>query len=574
MKKAAFFLALIFIIGAFVVFFILHRLGPTSSARLVPTSTVALLEFPDLAATSQRWENSLFAKMVREPEIKAFLERPLDRFHQMSASSTDAEALEKLLLKIKPGRLFAAVEKFEEENAWVIGCQFFGSNIDAEKGIGRLHEFLDTHFGVGEKIVLETKEKQGEIITRSSHGDFIVYSALRGNWFFVSSSLDALKKSLDFSAGRCSEKESLAATKLYQKNKTQLLSEADFFFYVRPDQALTIFPYLKAVLRNDETLTASQTVGLSLCLTNEGMKETLFFGGHFSTEASLAHDGLRLTQPTTLGYVERTNQWDKVFAILQDNKDLPPGFIDLLSPAGIDLGSLAGLLKPETVMVIDWPKGHSLPAGLISMPSSDSMKINSWLEQGTAHLGMVLQSNGDLHFVSTPQLADGLKPTMAVARNDFFLGTDPEIIVQTAAQAAKSSARSTLETTAGFVKVDHLYHQANEIFAYFSTKELFERLYEKVRPGLLLGGSFMPDVSTTVDFSKLPSASVIAHDLVPIVYAQSHVQEGILIQSAGPLTAVPLFLLGSTAYTFLQKKKMAAMSPPAPVAPDAAAGTQ
>ena len=84
----------------------------------------------------------------------------------------------------------------------------------------------------------------------------------------------------------------------------------------------------------------------------------------------------------------------------------------------------------------------------------------------------------------------------------------------------------------------------------------------------------MADVSTTIDFSKLPAAAVIAHDLVPIVYAQSHVKEGTLIQSAGPLTAVPLFLLGSTAYTFLQKKKMAAASSGAPLAPDAAGVTQ
>ncbi|MFI0347736.1 MAG: hypothetical protein ACH346_03025 [Chthoniobacterales bacterium] len=565
MKRAALILTSIFIIGALVVFFLLHRLGPTSSSRLVPANTLALVDFPDLASTSQRWGQSLFAKIAAEPEIKGFLERPLDRFHQLTSSPTSDESLEKLLVKIKPGRFFAALEAYEEEHAWIMGCQIFGNSDDAEKGFVRLHQFLDAHFGAGEKTTLDSKENQGEVITQSSHGDLVVYSASRGNWFFVSNSIQAVKKSLDFLAGRCSQKESLAATNLYQKNRAELLSEADFFCYVRPSEALEIFPSIKAAFQNNDTVMASQSVGVSFRLTDEGMKERLFFSGNFPKGASLVHNGLRLTQPTTLAYIERTNEWNRVFDILQNNKSLPPAFVQMLSPAGIDLSSLAGLLKPQTVMVLDWLEGHSFPEGFIAIPT-DEAKANSWLQQVTMRLGMMLQTDDkkEMHFISTPQLADGLKPTMAIMRGDFFLGTDPTVIEK----ATQNILHTTLKTSPGFAKADDFYHQANEIFAYFSTKELFERSYEAVRPGLLLGGSFMSGVSTTVDFSKLPSTATIAHYLLPIIYAQSHVAGGILVQSSGPLTGTPLFFLGNALYTFLQEKKKGVAPSVAPVPPN------
>lgn len=557
MKKAALFLTIIFAIGLCVVFFILHRLGPTTAARLVPNTTLALLDLPDLAATSQRWKTSSINKIIKEPEMQAFLERPLDRFHQWSSSSADATTIEDLIFKIKPGRFFAAIEQLQESSAWVAGCQFFGTATDAEKGFVRLHEFLDKRFGTGEKVLLDARENQGEIITQSSHGSLVVYSALRGNWFFVSNSLEAIKNSLDFSAGRRSEKESLFATDLYKKNREKLLSEADIFFFIKPDQAMQELPYLRKLLRNDSTLTKAQSLGLSTSLSDEGMKEILFCGGDFPKGDSLTHDGIALTQPTTLGFIERTNEWDKVFNQLQDNKGLPTAFIQALSPAGIDLSSLAGFLKPETTFVINWPQGHTFPTGFISIPATDSLKVNSWMEQAAARLNVTLQAEGEVHFISMPQLSEGLKPTMADARGWFFIGTDPAVIKQASGQVEKKSPQGTLVSSPDFAKAETLYHQANEVFAYFSTKELFERLYEKVRPGLLLGGSFMPGISTTVDFAKLPSAAAISKYLTPIFYAQSHVDEGLLIQSTGALSFTPLFFSANMAYTTIMKKKAA-----------------
>lgn len=558
MKKAAFILFLVFVMGASIVYFLLHRLGPMSSARLVPGTTSVLLDFPDLAVSSQRWADSSFRKIITEPEVQAFFERPLDRFHQWTSSSADPEAIENLIVKIKPGRFFAAIEPIKESNAWVVGCQFFGKQADAEKGLTRLHEFLDKRFGAGEKIILNAEKNQGEMIVKSSHGSFVIYSALKDNWIFASNSLDVIKKSLDFSAGRRSEKESLAATTLYQKNRARLLSEGDLFFYAKPSSAVQMIPYMNSLLRSDGSLAKAESFGLSFCLSHEGIKEILFCGGNFPKAASITHQGINLTRPTTLGFIERTNDWNQVFQQLQNNKSLPPAFGQLLGPEGIDLSALSGFLSPETVFVFNWASGHNFPTGFIAVPPTDSMKVNSWLEQAATRLGAKLQSQGDLQLLTAPQLAESFKPTLAANRDLFFIGTEPGVIEQSIQQNNKEASSKTLKTTPGFsTKVDQLYHDSNEVFAYLSAQELFKHLYEKVRPGLLLGGSFMPGLSTTFDFAKLPSAETIAQHLTPIIYSQSHLSDGFRIESVGSLTFTPLFFVGVTTYPMMMKKKAA-----------------
>jgi hypothetical protein len=44
---------------------------------LLPAETVVLASLPDLPRTASRWPKTILAKIGAEPEMKAFLERPL-----------------------------------------------------------------------------------------------------------------------------------------------------------------------------------------------------------------------------------------------------------------------------------------------------------------------------------------------------------------------------------------------------------------------------------------------------------------------------------------------------------------
>jgi hypothetical protein len=109
MKKAALILASIFVVATLIVFWKLGRSGPRTAAELLPSTTIALIEAPDLPATLARWNESVLSKLSKEPEVAAFLQRPLGRLYATSgwlSNTMNLAAASDLLSKIQPGRFF------------------------------------------------------------------------------------------------------------------------------------------------------------------------------------------------------------------------------------------------------------------------------------------------------------------------------------------------------------------------------------------------------------------------------------------------------------------------------------
>jgi hypothetical protein len=179
----------------------------------------------------------------------------------------------------------------------------------------------------------------------------------------------------------------------------------------------------------------------------------------------------------------------------------------------------------------------------------------NWLDQTAPQLGTSVQASdqNDLLMVSMPKVAASIQPTFASANGSFFVSTDPAVIKQ---MSSRNATAPTLEATPYFAKNAALYREANEAFFYFASKEIFEHAYTLGRPSLLVGSAFFPQAKAIIDFSRLPSTATVAKHLTPVVIAQSHTQDGFLIQSRGPLSATPLFLIGKMAYqTFFLKQK-------------------
>src|SRR5438093_12675847 len=53
-------------------------------AECLPADTVAFVYLPDIARSRERWEKTALAQIGREPEVKAFLERPKSRMDEMA----------------------------------------------------------------------------------------------------------------------------------------------------------------------------------------------------------------------------------------------------------------------------------------------------------------------------------------------------------------------------------------------------------------------------------------------------------------------------------------------------------
>ncbi|MFZ4116669.1 MAG: hypothetical protein ACOYK6_08140 [Chthoniobacterales bacterium] len=578
MKKAALILGVLFALVSSVVFWKLLHSGPMAAAALLPSSTIAVVEIPNIPAAITHWRQSELCKLTAEPEIETFLRCPLDFFYQQSGlfnSTMTAPMVLDLFHKLQPGRFFAALEISSQEPSWIVGCQFFGTNRSMEEVLNWFVKPLDASLETDNDNLLKAEEHHGELITTRTYSSFSLHTALHGNWCFVSNDLEALQKTLDLAAGRTLQKEALLSSLLYQENRYHLFSEGDLFCYALQKVAFEKIPYVSSLLMEHPLRNGAQALGASLRFIAEGMEERLFFNGNFSIKDQLSHRGLRFTQPTTLGFIERLNDWKEIAENLKNNVALPllcSSFLtsifhhELLQLSNLDLLSLASLLKPEMTFTMNWDPSNSFPTLFLTAPEADPEKTANFLAQAAAPLGASLQTldQGNLVTISIPPITPTIQPTFASGHGLFLVSTDPLAIKQ---MSSSTATVPTLETTPDFAKNENLYHEANEAFFYFVSHEIFERAYSLVRPSLLVGSIFFPQTKAIIDFSKLPSATTIAKHLTPVVIAQSCNQEGALIQSRGPLSATPLFLIGKmlsqsfftkqeASYLFKTDKKM------------------
>ena len=83
----------------------LRAAGPSDAAMLVPAETVFFASFSDLPRSVLRWQGTALAGIGREPEVKAFLEKPMAKL--LANPGTDETG--KILIGLKPGRIFLAV---------------------------------------------------------------------------------------------------------------------------------------------------------------------------------------------------------------------------------------------------------------------------------------------------------------------------------------------------------------------------------------------------------------------------------------------------------------------------------
>lgn len=551
-KKFSLALLFLFAVGAFTVFEILSHLAPSKTAQLLPDTTVALVELPDIAATLQHWRGSALEKIGHEPDAQGFLSLGWECLSDWSGLSLEPQDIQNLmdpLTKIKPGRFFAAMVPNKEEANWIVGCQFFGSPESMKEGVDQVTALLDEIYGVSIHKVLDPKEHQGEVIKQRNYQGLTFVTALHDNWVFFSNDVTLLQTTLDFSARRRDLKESLSASELYQKNRAHLFSQGDFFFYLTPSGALQKIPGLTSMLDEEALWGRSKALGSSFRCTEKRIDEQLFFSGDFKRLTTITHEGLRFTDPSTLIYAEQIHDWKKSMLWLE-NPMLPAAATQWLHEMGPDLSSLEALLKPTMTFVLSWKKEAPLPTALLAAPETNPSEIAPWLDQTASHLGTALDTHEKNDLVTLPLMPEGssLKPVFASFQGSFLVATEAPFVEELSSRAP---AIAPLKEAPDFDA--SLYNQANEAFFYISTKEVLEHLWSFAQP--LLSTLKTEDTNQEASF-HLPAIENISKYLSPIVIAERSTEEGFLIQARGPCGITPLYLMGKLACTlFLSEQQ-------------------
>lgn len=135
-------------------------------------------------------------------------------------------------------------------------------------------------------------------------------------------------------------------------------------------------------------------------------------------------------------------------------------------------------------------------------------------------------------------------PTLTLTGDFLLVGLGPDSI-----HAALQSAQTgeTLEKSPVFATALPVFRSANEVFGFIDAKAIFEQGYPMLRQVAVFSAAVMPGVSDIIDTGKIPETETISKHLSPILYSQTRLADGYLVESSGPVTMNQALLLGVAA---------------------------
>ena len=534
---------LVVLVGS--VLWVLRGMGVSDPALLLPADTVAAVSLPDLPRTILRWPQTTLAKIGVEPQMKAFLEQPLNYLTQQKGGDEAAG----ILWGLKPGRIFAAaVNVTSQDAAILIGFQYWGGKPAHDAAVQRLRQEVSAG-GPAPEVKHETYE--GADIASSAHGPVTIYNASHGQWGFISNNLEALKGALDRAAGRNKEG-SLAESARYKQVLGRLVKEPDFLIYLQPQ------PFVDALLavgqnfgaqanpQQIEQIRKVEAVGIATKLDGPNLRDTIFVLRPSPPDTgSLSHTSLKLTSKNTTVFFDFVVDFAQILKAAAD-----PAASAALGRTGLQTERLFQLVPeafgPDCAVSLTWPEGQLKPEGLLAISVKDAAKAKEALQEAVGLFPETTVSElGGLVYYSIPSLQTSFAtPTATLDEGHLLIGLDAAE-VDRLRQALK--AGETLENSPTFVPVREAYRSANEVFGYLDTRAIFERGFPFVRQIATVSAALMPGVSAVIDPNKLPDTETIAKHLSPIVYSQTRLPDGYLVESSGPFTLNQVILIGAGA---------------------------
>jgi len=527
LKKFAFGAAVLFVLlGAG--FLVLRQVaGPSDGATLLPPETILYVSLTDLPRSVLRWQGTSMAEISREPEVKAFLEKPIGRI-QADPGSGEAGGI---LGGLKPTRLFLGVTSISADRAQaIVGFQFWGSRKEFDQAMSRLRRELPPSE--------ESRESRGGVeVVSTQHGKFAVHTASKGRWGFLSTSPELL----DFVLQRLKGGDpaaSLAGAEDFRASMAPMLPAPDFVLFLRPEKPID------ALLEAGRSIGASaipaqveeirRTSALAATWKMDGrlQRDAAFLlqpGG--SASGALGHSAARFTQANTVLYID-------FLARLAGLEDLLSGALPERQDAARELAGLAAnAFGPEGGFLLNWIPGQMTPSPLLALQIRDPgqaadalRKLISFFPEATItdHDGLKLYN---IPSVSNPLAA----PTLALTDDFLLVGLEAGAITSAAAPA-----EAPLPSLPAFAPALPAYRSANEVFAFLDTRAVFERAYSAFRPVILFGAQVVPGMSEVIDTTKLPQTETIARHLPPVILSQKRIRGGVLIESSGPVTVSQL----------------------------------
>ena len=527
----------------------------TAAVTLLPADTLFLASLPDLNKTAADLKTTDLYKIWSEPDVQAFLARPLSKLPP-HADSTDLLAhADKLGLT----NLFVALTALNEatsEPRLVAGFQFKGASADVDALLAKPKaQFLQSHPASKADLVNYEGHPVETVLTGEGHTMASVYV---GNWYFISNDLDLLKATVDRAEhrGAAAAQGSLdrdadynaVLAKLPAGYSTLVFGRAKAFLSKILDLAeatgQSVDPKQRA--EAEKVRAAGATTGFE----NGKIRDTIYLHapGISQEYAKLAMDSLPLTTADTVFYASSILNIPEKFDLPSTpggEAGAPGGFAflqglgQMLKAHNVSLDAFRAAFGNEAGLSLDWPAGQAQPTLVASLNVRDPAAAGKFVDNLTAALTAeaaweTAQFDGlTFHSAEVPNVP-ALAPTLTVTPMHLLFGLNLAEVRAAAAREKTPAANFTAGDA--YKKASGEVAKPNTAFAYLDSRAFFERFYGTLKPYAMTAAFLMPQVNEYVDLGKLPEADVIARHLSPTVLSQTYNPDGCLLESVGPFT--------------------------------------
>jgi hypothetical protein len=546
MKKViAVVLLLIAAVTAAIVYFTFGRPAPRA-ASLLPESTLAFVDIPNLSKSRAEFTKTEFYALWHEPEMQAFLARPLAALREASMNAgapKDVDTIGGLVFDAMQGEVFLAVTRVTLFPAFnpglVAGVDVRAKRIEVMAGLYKLESQLKQSYPKG---TFQDEEYLGVKYTLwETNPGFPVCHAFFNSLVVFTFGEDAMRDMIASWIGQVPRDFKRLADSAKFKNAEQHASpNHEFLAYFNVEEVLNLVGPLLAFSPQTaglyQKLSRTQTAAYSLTFMDRGVNDVGFVG-YSSDVAKLTpptqRKTLALTSPDTLVYsvgsTDLSATYEEVMQSLSQsgNADLifaVGQFQQALRTDGIRMGEdVLQKLGPEFAVIASWPPGVRTPGVAIVSEVTDPGKLRPALDTAMNALRESLGGTNDaLQWDETESAGQKLRslhigphffaPTYVLTDQFFILASSPDYARELLAQAKES--KPTLATSPVYQQSMKRLPVNGSSYGYADLRGLFTSVYELMKP-ILARTSGNP----FVDLSKLPQSETITKHLFPLVSA-------------------------------------------------------
>jgi hypothetical protein len=535
------------IIGA--VFFVQKRFATAKLEipSVLPAETLVLLQLPDFPGTKVAWRQTALRKIVREPDVSAYiklLEPMLPHFEAAKRKLGE-------IAKIDPIQAFIAVT--DNAPTVIAGIEFAGKRSDVDVLLNELKTKMQEMAPAGRADIAM---HAGHEVQMFHLKEKTFAASFHQRWFLIANSVDLLEQTLDsFVASHALGFETLASNPHFRKSVSRMPQNPDALLFVQTgsliDRVVTLLSVSGQKLDSDKLKELQKVQALAAAMKFEGqnIRDSIFLlkpgekAGEPLDKPALAFS----TAETRLFYTSRFEVPDKielpdasldVTGVLQ----LFKGAIFQLQARGITMKDIRRAFGHEIGSILAWNDGRIYPSFLTILEVRDFEEAKRLLDAAAEiTVGGAVLSRREMEggvFYSFNWIGSSWFPTPSVALSSNYavIGLSLDDIMAGLAEVSSGTGRGILSNEANFDAASASVITPTVAFAYIDAAALFGRIYRLAKTSLAAWSTLAPPSAPFLDPARLPLADSVTKHLGSIVYSQAEVENGVISESVGTVT--------------------------------------